>query len=450
MDYNNDVEMEGDDNMMMAMNEADNVVLPIGICPPAMLALHGTQQTDSALPTLMALRKQQVKVGRHSNCDISFSGYQDAETLKWVSRSHCEFVMTESVDQQTASWAIQDSGSRYGTYVNGEVVPPRFCRILRHEDVITLGVDPTNPARHGPRYRFLIEGILTMNMILSEEACHCRTQSISSTSSIGQVSCGQTQQNGLGNVMSNAMSAVYKRLGGAVNNNNNNNNIPTPVTNTITPSGQGLSQGAVKRLNAELLCPVCQGLFVHACTLGCGHSFCSSCIHEWLRTCQACPICRTQVASPPVRSLVVDGAVEITLEHHADPATREEWLVRKQQAVELASQQTAAKNDLNTQFARALEKGAKIVSINVRWSEQEQARFTESIKHHEGEARAQYCAIVGLVPEFVASASAKDLVTAAMNVRLSDKSSGSGAFAPWCDTSIGKLRNRLNMYIYFG
>lgn len=393
-------------------------------------------------------------------------------------------------------WAIRDEGSTYGTYVNNEKIQPGHIRILKHEDVITLGANPesltsssaTSSRKQGPKYRFLLEEKLLGNGhstnttgagIVNNTANTINGINNNSNHYNNNINNNNMMMmnNGYGNNNNFNMNGTNNNNNGMMNNNNNNGGIkqmgmhhyqqqqqqPSSTSGGFTSAvgnamsavykrlgGRDTAQTAIQKLNAELMCPICQSVFVYTSTLACGHSYCSKCINEWLRSCQACPVCRAQVLHPPVKSRIVDSAVEITLEHNADEATRQDWLQRKQQATVSFEKQVAERNTLTSLLSKAVGQGYKVVSISTPWSEPEQARFIENIKQYEGEARIGYCAIVGLTSEFVLSANVKDLITAAKNVRLTDKSSACSDDAPWHDTCVAKLRSRMNMYIHYG
>lgn len=72
---------------------------------------------------------------------------------------------------------------------------------------------------------------------------------------------------------------------------------------------KNVEEGIVSSMTEEFTCVICQELFISAHTLPCSHSFCKLCIMEWMKTNRVCPICRKQVISGPVHSLVLDNAI---------------------------------------------------------------------------------------------------------------------------------------------
>lgn len=67
--------------------------------------------------------------------------------------------------------------------------------------------------------------------------------------------------------------------------------------------------GVVSSMREEFTCVICQELFICAHTLSCSHSFCGSCIKEWMKTHKDCPICRKRSTTQPIRSLALDNAI---------------------------------------------------------------------------------------------------------------------------------------------
>ena len=70
-------------------------------------------------------------------------------------------------------------------------------------------------------------------------------------------------------------------------------------------------ESIVSSMQEEFTCTICQELFIRSYTLPCAHSFCECCIKEWMKTKRQkdCPICRKQITSEPVHSLVLDNVI---------------------------------------------------------------------------------------------------------------------------------------------
>ena len=99
------------------------------------------------------------------------------------------------------------------------------------------------------------------------------------------------------------------------------------------------SEGVIDSMQEELTCVICQELFVQAHTLSCAHSFCKNCIEEWMKSKRECPVCRKTLSTVPVRSLVLDNAIDRMVEKMG-PAAMEE---RKKLKDLRASRETLAK-----------------------------------------------------------------------------------------------------------
>ena len=88
------------------------------------------------------------------------------------------------------------------------------------------------------------------------------------------------------------------------------------------------SEGVIVSMQEEFTCAICQELFIEAHTLSCAHSFCKKCIKEWMKSKRECPVCRKAVSVDPVRSLVLDNAIDKMVEKMG-PAAVEERKERK-------------------------------------------------------------------------------------------------------------------------
>ena len=79
-------------------------------------------------------------------------------------------------------------------------------------------------------------------------------------------------------------------------------------------------EGILDSMQEEFTCVICQELFVTAHTLTCSHSFCESCIKEWMKVQKKkdCPICRKTITAEPVHSLVLDNAIDKMVEKMDD------------------------------------------------------------------------------------------------------------------------------------
>ncbi|CAI8055526.1 E3 ubiquitin-protein ligase RNF8 [Geodia barretti] len=83
------------------------------------------------------------------------------------------------------------------------------------------------------------------------------------------------------------------------------------------------SEGVIDSMQEEFTCAICQELFIEAHTLTCAHSFCNKCIKQWMKSKRECPVCRKAVSADPVRSLVLDNAIDKMVEKMGPAAVEE-------------------------------------------------------------------------------------------------------------------------------
>lgn len=206
----------------------------------------------------------------------------------------------------------------------------------------------------------------------------------------------------------------------------------------------------LETLGSELICAICQQLFVEASTIECGHSFCRMCIENWLKSKLSCPICRHPLQKPPVTSLCLDKAVKAMLEIAQEQETAQELMERKKIATKARESECFAQTCLETLFQKAVQQGVKVVHISKQWSPREQQRFLDGIERHQGVAREAYCKVVGLTYEWVGRATKEELLIAAQNVMLRDMEHKPKTQTEWKEGCSAKLRSRLEMYIRYG
>lgn len=73
---------------------------------------------------------------------------------------------------------------------------------------------------------------------------------------------------------------------------------------------EGSDDSVLSGVASEFTCSICCDLFVMPHTLPCSHSFCQSCLVEWMSRKKECAICRKEITSQPVYCLVLENAVD--------------------------------------------------------------------------------------------------------------------------------------------
>ena len=104
------------------------------------------------------------------------------------------------------------------------------------------------------------------------------------------------------------------------------------VTISKTTEAEGNSNQMMFSMQEEFLCVICQELFINAHVLSCSHSFCETCINDWLKKNNICPICRKKVEGKPIRSLVLDNAINKLVECMPEKDRNERASVLKDRA----------------------------------------------------------------------------------------------------------------------
>ena len=89
------------------------------------------QISDSGSGIRLPIEKQQIKIGRDANCDISLED-------ELVSKEHAVLEVVLTPDENRIEYMLQDMESTNNTYVNDERVD--LCR-LKHGDIIRVGMN---------------------------------------------------------------------------------------------------------------------------------------------------------------------------------------------------------------------------------------------------------------------------------------------------------------------
>jgi len=107
------------------------------------------------------------------------------------------------------------------------------------------------------------------------------------------------------------------------------------TSKTTEVEGSSSSNQMMFSMQEEFLCVICQELFINAHVLSCSHSFCQTCITDWLKKNNICPICRNKVEGKPIRSLVLDNAINRLVECMSEKDRNERAAVLKDRAPKL-------------------------------------------------------------------------------------------------------------------
>eukprot|EP01137_Pigoraptor_chileana_P000154 Opistho-2@35836 len=172
-------------------------------------------------------------------------------------------------------------------------------------------------------------------------------------------------------------------------------------------------------LEEEFTCVVCQDLMVKAVTLTCSHSFCGSCVDNWLSMGHRdCPMCRSPVTGKSP-SRVIDNAIQRILASLSE----EEKSRFEQRLRDLQASEDEALRQLKGLAELAKEKNKSFLDVSQQWSPKDRSVFAKGLRRYRGEARRFWCELTNLTPAFIASASQQQLAQAARNIGIQAASS---------------------------
>ncbi|KAH8033880.1 hypothetical protein HPB51_016829 [Rhipicephalus microplus] len=279
-----------------------------------------TQVVDprGPLPCRLVLERDEEVVGRRSNCSIRVRS-------AIVSRHHAIFRRDE-----TGQWRVADYSSLHGVYVNGQRVETERPRLLRQDDVISLGP----PQRTKLHFRFVTDDPPHRG----GDAGQRLTDATTSRPRTFLIMTGGGGANQLprerdsGNEVSNRSAAPTADEGESDSSpawspDGDNNKVlqhaESPNRFAMVGRSDAFSEHSKTRLSLcnnavrkvesimenELTCAICSELFVEAAMLQCGHTFCSYCIHHWRKQKNMCPFCLTAISSV-TRSFIVDNIID--------------------------------------------------------------------------------------------------------------------------------------------
>lgn len=287
----------------------------------AALGKPETQVIDfnGPLPCRLVLERDEEVVGRSSDCSICVRSVM-------VSRRHAVFSRDAS-----GLWRVADDSSMNGVYVDGQRVEPGKPRLLRQDDVVSLGP----PQRTNLVFRFVTDDPRHRGGDAGQrpkDAAASRPRAFLLMIGGGVNLLQRDFDSGNKLVPSHRATAATESESDSspvLPSDRENNNVfvqPGVSPNSVAAAGRSdaFSKRSKKiRLSAgdsvvrtvenimenELTCAICSELFVDAAMLQCGHTFCSYCIHNWRQQKNVCPFCLAAISSV-TRSFVVDNIID--------------------------------------------------------------------------------------------------------------------------------------------
>jgi len=193
-------------------------------------------------------------------------------------------------------------------------------------------------------------------------------------------------------------------------------------------------------LTDELHCSICRDFIVQAATIECSHTFCWSCIDQWLRQKKfECPECRADVTRAPVRTRAIENIVQKAVDRLADNK-KAEFGARVSEAEARAKKATLLHEELEKSVTQALQKKQAFFHIDSSWTRKEKDTFQRGIKDYTNDTRETYCKLTGLTVQWVHSAADTQLNQALHNLAL----------ATHVSDPEDKIRQRLLMFLRYG
>lgn len=341
------------------------------------------------------LDKDEVTFGRLPTCTAVLDSRRAPQM---ISRLH-GFVRRRS-DAAGLEWLIVDNKSLNGIMVNGTAVAAEG-QVLRAGDVITFG-----RVMAPPEFEYIFEVPETRSAV--EDLLDKQSEAMKRVADLQHELEREREQHRT--EQQQRRQECQKR---------------------------GLDVGD---LSSELVCSVCQDWLVHAATVECSHSFCSSCIDAWLLTKKfECPVCRAEVVREPVRSRALDSIV-LKAVGKLDQEAQKEFDGRVAAADKALAKAKKLHDELERSVNDALKKGKAFFHIDSSWSRRERELFMRGVKDYTGETRETYCKLTGLTVSWVHSANSTKLNQALHNLQMASS----------VDLSDDKIRQRLLMFLRYG
>lgn len=164
--------------------------------------------------------------------------------------------------------------------------------------------------------------------------------------------------------------------------------------------------------DSHLMCKLCRNLIFNPTTMGCGHTFCDSCVEFLVIENPKCPECGASVAPPIISSMTLKQEVILVVREwsRADQAAWVTYMTRRNEAIRYAGL------ELLLESFRA--RGVRFVNIEERWSDADRYAFAEGIDVYSSNSRMAFCRAVGLTSEWVQNANFDTLLLALGNLGL--------------------------------
>jgi hypothetical protein len=358
----------------------------------AFLRLSLECQPSMGIERLVYLDKDEVTFGRMPSNTVCL---ESTRVPQMISRVHGRLRRVQEFGKPIV-WILTDSKSMNGILVNGQTIGQEAQR-LQHGDVITFGRKVTPP-----EFEFVFDepAAAAADAVQDAFAEHARR-----IAELEQQLEAQREQK-----MESQQKAGFR------------------------------SAVDVADIQSELLCSICRDWVVHPATIECAHSFCWSCIDQWLRQKKfECPVCRQVVTHEPVGSRAIEAIVQKTVEREGIDA-KAEYQDRVKEAEKDQERMEKLHHDLEMSVNKALKTGKAFLNIERNWTRREKDTFQKDVKDYTGKTRETYCRLIHLTVQWVHSADDSKLNQALHNLGLQ-------AFVSDPEEEI---RKRLLMFLRYG
>lgn len=169
-------------------------------------------------------------------------------------------------------------------------------------------------------------------------------------------------------------------------------------------------------LESEFHCSICHCLLLHPTTLQCSHTFCATCIQQWLPKYPNCPICRKKMTKQPIRNISLQGVLE-KLEMLLSEEDKKE---RREREAEILKKEEEDLNKLNALIQTAKNRGMKFLKIEDEWSDHDKKVFMAGLAKYSGvKAKQVYLDLTGLNLEVIAKLTGSMLQRVCNNLDIS-------------------------------